>query len=119
MCWIANSVRPSRTHCPFFVLSCMPRKLVYVDGLCCVYVVGLLELEESLPDILLKPVIKAPKRRMTTSAGFLKRKYREEKKLADIYQASQLFMSIVHLLTQLRDYLLGLITILLYHAWVA
>ena len=53
-----------------------------------VCVVGLLELEESLPDVLLKPIIKAPKRCMTTSAGFLKRKYREEKKLADIYQAS-------------------------------
>jgi len=49
---------------------------------------GLLELEESLPDILLNPVIKAPVRRMTTSAGFLKRKYREEKQLADIHQAS-------------------------------
>ena len=56
----------------------------------CVYVVGLSELEESLPDVVLKPIIKAPKRRMTTSAGFLKRKYREEKKLADIYQASHL-----------------------------
>jgi len=49
-------------------------------------VVGLLELEESLPDVLLKPVIKAPKRHTTTSAGFLKRKYREEKQLADIHQ---------------------------------
>ena len=49
---------------------------------------GLLELEESLPDLLLKPAIKAPKRRTTTSAGFLKRKYREEKQLADIHQAS-------------------------------
>jgi len=61
-----------------------------VDSLDCIPVVGLLELEESLPDILLKPVVKAPQRRMTTSAGFLKRKYREEKKLADIYQASYL-----------------------------
>jgi len=65
---------------------------LYVDSLNRNYVVGLLELEESLPDILLKPVVKAPKRRMTTSAGFLKRKYREEKKLADIYQASLFLM---------------------------
>jgi len=51
-------------------------------------VLGLLELEESLPDVLLNPVVKAPKRHTTTSAGFLKRKYREEKQLADIHQAS-------------------------------
>jgi hypothetical protein len=50
---------------------------------------GLLELERSLPDFVLKPVVKAPRRQMTTSAGFLKRKYREEKELADIYQALQ------------------------------
>ena len=54
----------------------------------CVVVLGLLELEESLPCALLNPVVKAPKRRVTTSAGFLKRKYREEKQLADIHQAS-------------------------------
>jgi len=49
-------------------------------------VLGLLELEESLPDVLLNPTFKVPKRNMTTSAGFLKRKYREEKQLADIHQ---------------------------------
>lgn len=63
-----------------------------------VNVLGLLELEESLPDIVLKPVVRAPKRRTTTSAGFLKRKYREEKQLADIHQASHWSLCSVHLL---------------------
>lgn len=48
--------------------------------------IGLLELENSLPDFVLNPVIKPPKRVTTTHAGFLKRKYREEQKLADIYK---------------------------------
>jgi len=61
---------------------------LYIDSLDYIYLSGLLELEESLPDILLRPVVKAPKRQMTTSAGFLKRKYRDEKQLADIHQAS-------------------------------
>jgi len=61
---------------------------------------GLMELEESLPDVLLKPVVKAPMRHMTTSAGFLKRKYRDEKQLADIHQASYWFCN-VHLLLRI------------------
>lgn len=47
-----------------------------------------MELEETMPSVMLNPVIKAPKRAMTTSAGFLKRKYRQEKQLADIYKVS-------------------------------
>ena len=47
---------------------------------------GLLELENSLSDFVLKPVVKAPRRVTTTQAGFLKRRYREEKQLADIDQ---------------------------------
>ena len=46
---------------------------------------GLLELEASLPSYVLKLNIKSPKRITTTKDGYLKRKYREEKRLDDIH----------------------------------
>ncbi len=46
---------------------------------------GLLELEASLPPHVLQLTIKAPKRQTTTKDGYLKRKYREEKRLEDIH----------------------------------
>jgi len=82
---------------------------VYIYSLHCIYLLGLLELEESIPDALLNPVIKAPSRRMTTSAGFLKRKYREEKKLAGIYQASHWLYVLCTLYQKLPDCFAGFI----------
>ena len=46
---------------------------------------GLLELEASLPPFVLELNIKPPRRQMTTRDGYLKRKYREEKRLEDIH----------------------------------
>jgi hypothetical protein len=56
-------------------------------------IAGLLELENSMPDFILKPVVKAPKRQATTQAGFLRRKYRDEKQLADIHKVVILIMA--------------------------
>ena len=50
---------------------------------------GLLELENSLPDFLKNPSVKAPQRVTTTQAGFLKRRYREEQQLADMAKSIQ------------------------------
>ncbi len=46
---------------------------------------GLLELEASLPPFVLQLDFKSPKRVTTTKDGYLKRKYREEKRLDDIH----------------------------------
>lgn len=46
---------------------------------------GLLELEASLPPFVLQLQIKAPKRTVTTRDGYMKRKYKEEKRLDEIY----------------------------------
>lgn len=47
---------------------------------------GLLELEASLPPYVLQLQVKAPKRIVNTKDGYMKRKYREEKRLDDIYK---------------------------------
>lgn len=47
---------------------------------------GLLELENFLPDFVVQPRIKAPKPKTVTKAGFVKRKYRQERELADIHE---------------------------------
>lgn len=46
---------------------------------------GLLELEASLPPYVLQLQIKPPKRVVNTKDGYMKRKYKEEKRLDDIY----------------------------------
>jgi len=46
---------------------------------------GLLELEASLPPYVLQLQIKPPKRTVNTKDGYMKRKYKEEKRLDDIY----------------------------------
>ncbi len=46
---------------------------------------GLLELEASLPPYVLQLQVKAPKRTVTTRDGYMKRKYKEEKRLDEIY----------------------------------
>jgi hypothetical protein len=46
---------------------------------------GLLELEASLPSYVLQLQITPPKRIVSTKDGYLKRKYREEKRLEDIH----------------------------------
>lgn len=47
---------------------------------------GLLELENFLPDFVVQPRIKAPKPKTVTKAGFVKRKYRQERELAEIHE---------------------------------
>ncbi|CAF0858310.1 unnamed protein product, partial [Didymodactylos carnosus] len=47
---------------------------------------GLLELESTLPSSALKIKLHAPKRQNTTKAGFLKRNYRRERDLENIYK---------------------------------
>lgn len=47
---------------------------------------GLLELESFLPDFVVQPRIKAPKPKTVTKAGFVKRKYRQERELAEIHE---------------------------------
>lgn len=68
---------------------------VFVDRLADQYVVknrylmtydGLVELENSMPDYILQPVVRPPKRQLTTSTGFMKRKYRQEMELAGIHK---------------------------------
>ena len=49
------------------------------------FFVGLLELENSLPDFVTQPRIKAPKPKTVTKTGFTKRKYRQEKELKEIH----------------------------------
>lgn len=49
-----------------------------------------MELEASLPSYVLKLQLKAPQRITTTNDGYLKRKYREEKRLDNIYDVSGL-----------------------------
>lgn len=48
---------------------------------------GLLELEASLPDFVLHPRVKAPKPSTVTKTGFIKRKYRKERELTEVYEA--------------------------------
>ena len=50
--------------------------------------IGLLELEASLPPFVLELNIKPPKRVVNTKDGYLKRKFREEKRLEDIHNVS-------------------------------
>ena len=49
---------------------------------------GLLELEASLPSYVLQLRVDSPKRTTNTKDGYLKRKYREEKRLEDIHNVS-------------------------------
>lgn len=51
---------------------------------------GLLELEASLPSYVLKLQIKPPQRVATTKDGYLKRKYREEKRLDNIFDVNRI-----------------------------
>ena len=46
---------------------------------------GLLELEASLPPYVLQLQIRPPQRIITTKDGYMKRKYKEEKRLDDIH----------------------------------
>ena len=48
-------------------------------------ILGLLELEASLPPYVLQLNIVPPRRLTTTKDGYMKRKYREEKRLEDIH----------------------------------
>ncbi|OWF41651.1 cilia- and flagella-associated protein 91-like isoform X2 [Mizuhopecten yessoensis] len=48
---------------------------------------GLIELEQSLPDFVLNPRIKAPKPKTVTKAGFIKRKYRKQRELMDMHES--------------------------------
>lgn len=57
---------------------------------------GLLELEASLPSYVLDVQIDPPKRVTNTKDGYLKRKYREEKRLDNIYGVS---CSLTYLIT--------------------
>jgi len=50
---------------------------------------GLLELENFLPDFVTQPRIKAPKPKTVTKAGFVKRKFRQERELAEIHGVSE------------------------------
>lgn len=47
-----------------------------------------MELEASLPNYVLKLQLKAPQRVTSTKDGYLKRKYREEKRLDNIYDVN-------------------------------
>ncbi|GFO15944.1 cilia- and flagella-associated protein 91 [Plakobranchus ocellatus] len=49
---------------------------------------GLLELEASLPDFVIQPRIKAPKPSTVTKSGFIKRRYRKERELSEVYEAN-------------------------------
>jgi hypothetical protein len=53
---------------------------------------GLLELEASLPSYVLQLQITPPKRIVSTKDGYLKRKYREEKRLEDIHNVILLLL---------------------------
>ncbi|XP_059158097.1 LOW QUALITY PROTEIN: cilia- and flagella-associated protein 91-like [Physella acuta] len=48
---------------------------------------GLLELEASLPDFVMNPRVKAPRPVTVTKTGFIKRKFKKEKELAEAYEA--------------------------------
>ncbi|KAL5020064.1 hypothetical protein ScPMuIL_002956 [Solemya velum] len=48
---------------------------------------GLLELEASLPDFVTQPRIKAPKPKTVTKAGFIRRKYRQERELIEMHES--------------------------------
>ena len=67
-------------------------------------------MEASLPPFVLELNIKPPKRVVTTKDGYLKRKFREEKRLEDIHSVRfMLFLStckiiIANLLTPLLKY---------------
>lgn len=50
-----------------------------------------MELEASLPAYVLQLRIDSPKRIVHTKDGYLKRKYREEKRLEDIHIVYQIF----------------------------
>ena len=50
---------------------------------------GLLELEASLPQFVTQPRIKAPKPKTVTKAGFVKRKYRQERELMDMHEVNE------------------------------
>ncbi|XP_071094992.1 cilia- and flagella-associated protein 91-like [Haliotis cracherodii] len=48
---------------------------------------GLLELEASLPDFVMQPRVKAPKPKTVTKAGFIKRKYRQQRELMEMHES--------------------------------
>lgn len=54
-----------------------------------------MELEASLPSYVLKLQIKPPQRVTNTKDGYLKRKYREEKRLDNIYDVKIRFRFLV------------------------
>lgn len=49
-------------------------------------VLGLMELEASLPDFVINPRIKAPKPKTVTKAGHTKRKFRQEQELMEMHE---------------------------------
>ncbi len=56
---------------------------------------GLLELEQSLPDFVTQPRVKAPKPKTVTKSGFVKRRYRQERELAEIHEVTYLISYIM------------------------
>jgi hypothetical protein len=56
---------------------------------------GLLELEASLPPFVLQVNMKPPKRVVNTKDGYMKRKFREQKRLDDIYTVSVRLMRLI------------------------
>lgn len=47
--------------------------------------VGLLELENSIPNFIMHPSVRAPKQKVPNKNNYVNRKQRREKELADIY----------------------------------
>ena len=56
-------------------------KIIYL-----IFFEGLLELENSLPTFVTQPRVKAPKPKTVTKAGFIKRRHRQERELAEIHE---------------------------------
>jgi hypothetical protein len=57
---------------------------------------GLLELEASLPPFVLQVNMKPPKRVVNTKDGYMKRKFKEQKRLDDIYTVSFVFFFVLN-----------------------
>ncbi len=57
------------------------------------FLTGLLELEQSLPDFVTAPRIKAPKPKTVTKSGFTKRKYRQDRELQEIHEVCDNYLS--------------------------
>lgn len=64
---------------------------------------GLVELENSLPDFVLHPTVRPPKRQLTTSTGFVKRKYRQEMELAGIHKVQNVLHIIQWITTEVAQ----------------